>query len=188
MSKSTNSTCTAVLPIVTMHFFNDRHACYDAVERYGADWQGTILDVLRHPDIPAADKLWALGCEGVCPAYIQRLCAVAFASSTPLADGRTVRDLMTDPRSTDALEVARRRAYGEATDEELAVAWAVAWAAAGDVARAAARAAAWAAAGDAAWAAAGDVAWAAAWAAARDVAWAAQIELAIVIIEKHTAA
>ena len=75
-----------------------------------------------------------------------------------------------DPRSWNAITVARRFAAGEATAEELAAAdaaaradaaaWAAAWAAA--AARAAADAAAWAAA----WAAA-DAA-AAAWATARD--------------------
>ena len=73
-----------------------------------------------------------------------------------------VRHLMTDSRSTNALDVAARHLRGEATDEELAAA------------RAAARDAAW----DAAWAAARDAAWAAAWAAARDAArdaaWASE--------------
>jgi len=80
-----------------------------------------------------------------------------------------VQHLMTDERSRNALVVARRFAQGQATQEELAAAWAAArdaaWAA-----RDAARAAAWAAARDAAWAAAR----AAAWAAARDAAWAAR--------------
>jgi len=53
-----------------------------------------------------------------------------------------VRSLMTDERSTSALDVAARYLRGEATDEELAAA------------RHAARAAAWDAACDAAWAAA----------------------------------
>ena len=65
-----------------------------------------------------------------------------------------------------AIEVARRFAAGEASQEEMAAARAAAWAAARaaawDAARAAASAAAWAAASDAAW----DAAWAAAWAAA----------------------
>ncbi len=74
-----------------------------------------------------------------------------------------VRNLMTDERSTDALDVAARHLRGEATDEELA--------AAGAAARDAAWAAAGAAARDAAWArdAAGAAAWARA--AARDAAW-----------------
>ena len=64
---------------------------------------------------------------------------------------RQVQHLMTDPRSIAALDVAERHARGDATDAELAAAWA-----AGDAARdaavaadVAARAAAWAA-GDAA--------------------------------------
>ena len=76
--------------------------------------------------------------------------------------GRQVQHLMTDPRSTAALDVAERHANGNATDKELAAA------------RAAARAAAWAAARAAAWAAAWDAARDAAWAAAWAAAWDAQ--------------
>ena len=95
-----------------------------------------------------------------------RLFAVWCARNTPLADGRTTGDLLTDPRSLAALEVAERFANGEATRQELNAAGAAAWDAAG-AAQNAAGAAAW----DAAWAAqnaAGAAAWDAAWAAARD--------------------
>jgi len=98
-----------------------------------------------------------------------------------------------DPRSVEAVDVAERYANGQADDEDLNAAWAVARDAAWAVARAAAWAAAWAAAEDAAWAAARaaaedaardaaraaaeDAAWAvaraAAWAVARAAAWAA---------------
>jgi hypothetical protein len=93
-----------------------------------------------------------------------------------------------DPRSRRAIEVKRLWLDGQATDEELAAAWAAAWdaawdaarfaaeAAARDAARAAAWAAAWDAARDAAWAAARDAAWAAAWVAARDAAWDAALD------------
>ena len=93
---------------------------------------------------------------------------------------RQVQYLLTDQRSLDALDVAERYANGEATDDELAVAWdaardaardaamAVAWDAARDAARDAAEAAARDAARDAAMAAARDAAEDAAWAA-----WAA---------------
>jgi hypothetical protein len=81
---------------------------------------------------------------------------------------RRVQHLMTDPRSVAALDVAERHANGQATDEELKVAWDAAnaaWAAANaawDAARAAALDAAGAAAN-----AARDAAWYAAWATAR---------------------
>jgi hypothetical protein len=85
----------------------------------------------------------------------------------------SVRHLMKDKRSTDAIDVARRFAKGEASKEERDAAWA----AAGDAACAAARDAACAAARDAAWAAARAAACAAAGDAARDAArdaaWAA---------------
>ena len=83
-----------------------------------------------------------------------------------------VRHLMTDPRSTAALDVAARHLRGEATDEELAAARAAAAAESSvlDAARAASRDAARAAPRDAAWASA----WASADAAARDAERAAQ--------------
>jgi hypothetical protein len=72
-----------------------------------------------------------------------------------------------DPRSVAACDVAERYANGEATDDELAAAWA----------------AAWAAARDAAWAAA----WAAARAAARDAARAAQSSKLLEMLGEVTA-
>ena len=74
-----------------------------------------------------------------------------------------VRHLMTDPRSTNALDVARRHLAGDASDEELAAASDAARAAWGAVASDAARGAAWAA-----WGAAEAAVW-----AARAAAWAA---------------
>lgn len=91
-----------------------------------------------------------------------RMFAIWCARNTPMSDGRKTGDLLTDPRSLAALEVAERYANGNATDGELAAARDAARDAAGDAAGAAAwdsaRAAAWAAARAAAWAAARDAA------------------------------
>lgn len=93
-----------------------------------------------------------------------RLFACWCVRNTPLADGRTVWDLLEDERSKKAVEVAEKYAQGEATDEELkaalAAVLAVAWSAARDAALATSLAVAWSAAREAAWAAA--------WAAAMD--------------------
>ena len=78
-----------------------------------------------------------------------------------------------DPRSTDAVRVARLFANGDTTADELTAARAAAGAAARAAARAAAGAAARAAAGAAAWDAAGAAARAAARAASWDASWAA---------------
>lgn len=90
-----------------------------------------------------------------------RLFAVWCARGTPLPDGRKTGDLLTDPRSLAALDVAERYADNNATDEELRAARDAAWAALA-AARGAARDA--------------EAAWAAAWAAAGDAAWDAQAD------------
>jgi hypothetical protein len=98
-------------------------------------------------------------------------CASRALKRTAKATGKP-----SDPRSLEAVKVARRFARGRATIQELNAARDAAWAA---------RAAAWDEAWDAAWAAAGAAAWAAraaAWDAARaaagdaarDAAWAAR--------------
>ena len=111
-----------------------------------------------------------------------RLFACWCVRNTPLHDGRTAWDLLTDKRSQTAVEVAERYADGLATQDELDAAWAAAWAAARNARVAAGRAArdARVAAGAAArnarvaaGAAARD-ARVAAWDAARDAAWDAQ--------------
>ena len=123
--------------------FADTHAslvkAWEACTR--SDWMLWLLRNVKHDD-PKTYRLFVCWC----------------VRNTPLVDGRTVWDLLTDDRSKNAVIVAEKHANGEATDEELAAAW------------------------DAAWAAVRDAAWAAAWAAARDAArdaaraaaWAAQ--------------
>ena len=169
--------------------------CYDPSRYLAEDWTGTALDVLDVTDCPAADRIWVV--LGMMSENDRRLAACCFVRRTPIGDGRTVWDLLTDDRSKRAVEVAERFADGEATERELDAAWdaardaawdvawdvaAAAWAAARDAARAAARAAARDAARDAAWDVAWDVArdaaWAAARAAARAAAWAAARDVA----------
>jgi len=138
--------------------------CYSPQDRYG-DCPKTFVDLLNVVGIPTEDLIWAFS---VCPKISdreKRLFAVRCARETPIDEGRMTGELITDPRSISALDVAERFANGAATSEELAAARAAARAAAW----AAARAAAWAAA----WAAARAAAWDAAWDAARDAAGAA---------------
>jgi hypothetical protein len=77
-----------------------------------------------------------------------RLFACRCVKETPIGDGRTVWDLLTDDRSRNAVEVAERYANGDATDDELTSAMYAASTAAWDAASAAARTAARAAALD----------------------------------------
>lgn len=136
-----------------------------------ADWLVWISDKLGHRSDDRTLRLFAIWC----------------ARNTPLADGRKTGDLLTDPRSLAALEVAERYAHGNATDDELYAArsaaqaaarhtaWDAARSAAQDVARDAARDAAWDAAWDAAQDAARDAERDATWDAAQAAAWDAQV-------------
>lgn len=172
----------AIAPVcVTLNAIREHGPCSDGWKKLLAHLGKTqsddeplpLLTILESNGLD--DAIWALRALPDADMPKARLFAVACA--------RDVQHLMADPRSVVALDVAERYAKGEATDSELAAAWAAAgaaWAAAGD-ARFAARAAwaasdaAGAAAWAAAWAAAGDArdAARAAWAAARDAAWAA---------------
>lgn len=147
--------------------FAEHKPCYNPAEKYG-EWEGTILDLMEHPNIPDEDKIWAFTREGIADDKTLRLFAVACA--------RRVQHLMKDKRSLDALDVAERYANGEATEDELAAARDAAWAAANDAAAAAANGAARAAAR----AAESD----AAWAAASETESNAQVEIAIELLTK----
>ena len=109
-----------------------------------------------------------------------RLFACWCIRNTPLKNGGTVWDLLTDDRSKNAVKIAEQFANGKATKEELAAAGvaaraaaedaggAITWDGAGDPGGAVTWAAAEAATEDAARATAEAAAWAAAWAVAKD--------------------
>ena len=123
--------------------------------------------------------IWVATQERVFSDCDNRNMACRFVRETPIGDGRTVWDLLTDERSRNAVIVAERYCNGEATKEELAAAREAAREAERAVARAVVRAAAavaTGAAGAATWAAraAGAATWTAEQAAAaRAVAMAA---------------
>lgn len=120
--------------------FTDEDADRESYIRFRHDAEIPLLDILKSNGLD--DALWSLRCVSGADRDI-RLFAVWCA--------RHVEHLMEDHRSKDALNVAERFANGNASDEELAAAWAAARAAAEDAARDAAGEAAWAAAWDAAW-------------------------------------
>ena len=91
--------------------------CYDPSRYLAEDWTGTALDVLDVTDCPAADRIWVV--LGMMSENDRRLAACCFVRRTPIGDGRTVWDLLTDDRSRKAVEVAERFADGEATEREL---------------------------------------------------------------------
>ena len=190
----------SLLNLIPAEFCEAAKACAE-----GRDWalsQPSMADVWDN--CPRVDwLLWIVDKMGKRPDdRTLRSFAVWCARNTPLSDGRKTGDLLTDPRSLAALEVAERFADGQATNDELyaaqdaawdaardaaqaaaraaardaaqAAAQAAAWDAAPAAARGAARAAAWDAARDAVRDAARDAAQAAAWAAAWDAAWDAQ--------------
>ncbi len=132
-------------------------------EGWGADDPLPIARIVETNGLQ--DALWALRAVPSCE-RLARLFACACAERVLLRERAAGRE--PDARSWAAVDVARRHADGQSTDEELAAAWA----AARDAAWAAARAAAW----DAAGAAARDAAWDAARAAARAAAGDSEIK------------
>jgi hypothetical protein len=156
------------------------HVC-TALQLLTGRWLGPevwIVEVRGKSDLSSSDKSCHEQARIVGPTYWNERAARLFAAdcaerTLPLYE----KQLPQDMRPRQAIETARRFANGEATQNDLAAAWAAAgaaaWAAAWAAARDAARAAAWAAARAAAWAAAGAAAWDAARAAAWDAAGAA---------------
>jgi hypothetical protein len=155
-------------------FLAGHRACIKSLDWLG----GRDLRACWH-DCPRGDWLLWLLIRIKCDDSTLRLLGCAMVQRTPLADGRTVWDLLTDERDRNVVEVTERYARGEASDEGMRTARAAAveaaraaaWSAARAAAVEAARAAAWSAARDAAWYSAWYSARAAAWAADRDAAW-----------------
>ena len=160
----------------------DPEPCYDPTKYLPEGWSGTLIDILNVTDCPLEDRLWVV--TGFLDDRANRLFAVWCAKEAlKLIDNP-------DPRSVAACDVAERYANGQATDDELAAAWAAAraaaWAATWTAGLAAAWAATWAAARSAARDAARAAVRAAAWAAARAAAWdAAQLAHLIEMIEEE---
>ena len=74
--------------------------------------------------------LWALDRIGYDDKKTLRLYACACVRRTPLANGRTVWDLLPDERSRTAIDIAERYANGNASVDDLTAAGTAAWAAA----------------------------------------------------------
>jgi hypothetical protein len=92
----------------------------------GREWANQVNDLrdawdkCQRPDW----MLWALRRIGFNDDKKYRLYACQCVRGTPLADGRTLWDLLTDARSRTAIEVAERFAEGKATEEERHAAYA----------------------------------------------------------------
>ena len=115
---------------------------HDACEE-GVAWalqyetSASAWDACERPDW----MLLAIDSVGVSDPHKNRLFAIWCARHTPLGDGRTTWDLLSDERSRRAVEVAELFAAGKATEEELSAARSAAESAAESAARSAARSA-----------------------------------------------
>jgi len=103
-----------------LDYIRRRRACAQGMAI--AEQHETLTEAIRA--CPLEYKLWALG--NLMPQRIRVGIAAHIVRHTPLADGRTVYDLMTDERSRAALDVCDRYAAGAATDDDLTAAWAAA--------------------------------------------------------------
>ena len=123
-----------------------------SLPQYGDDDRIPLSLVLETNGLD--DALWALRAvvegEEAERDRVSRQFACRCIRETPLASGGITWDLLTDPRSRHAVEVAEKYAVGDATQEELDAAWGTAFAA---------RDAAWNASRNAALGAASSAAW-----------------------------
>lgn len=163
----------------TFNLAKQADACAEGIDKMraalGPDWPDDkpipLTLVLQHCGIE--DAVWALRCTLESNDRLARLFACDCAAHVlPLFEAAHP----SDSRPRQAIEVARRFAMGEASNEELNAAWAAAWAAAATDAEARTAAWAWAAAATEAAAVTRDAMWeAAVWAqdaAAEAAAWA----------------
>jgi hypothetical protein len=77
----------------------------------------TIVDLLRADHIPPEDRLWVALHECFCSTSLMRLFSCDCAERALISEREAGRD--PDPRSWDAVAVARRYTRGEATGAEL---------------------------------------------------------------------
>ena len=116
----------------TKDFLRQHDACID-----GAKWALSVSDdmsdvwdaMIEHGK--HAWLIWTATRPGVFPDpyTVLRKLVCRFIREIPLADGRTVWDLLTDEHSRKAVEVAEAYADGKATYEELEAAYYAAYAA-----------------------------------------------------------
>ena len=111
----------------TRDFLKKHRACAD-----GAKWALSMSDDMADvwDAMLSQEKwewlIWTLSRPGVFPESVLRKMVCKFIRKTPLSDGRTVWDMLTDERSRKAVEVAERYADRKAMNEELYAACAAA--------------------------------------------------------------
>jgi hypothetical protein len=164
------------MPVTTFEKLKKQGACEEGyrklakalggISSFGKDEPITLIQILDSNGLD--DAIWALRACDDCDRFARELVCDFADECLPIFEKQAPKD----NRPRKAIEVARRYARGEATQEELGAAMAAARDAAWKAALAA-RAAAWTAAWAAEWKAA-----LAARAAARDAAWAAERDAA----------
>lgn len=96
-------------------YFRELDACNDSTEwAKGKKNLREVWDTCERADW----MIWALRRIGFKDDRKYRLYACAYVRGTPLANGRTLWDLLIDERSRKAIEVAERYAEGKASEEE----------------------------------------------------------------------
>ena len=124
---------TKLLSLTPTQFCEETHACQEGA-LFATKKHPTMRSVWEH--CPRTDWMcWILNALDVPPdEKAVRLYMVWCARNTPMADGRVTGTLLTNPRSTEALDAAEGYANGTVSADQLSAA------------RSAARSAAWSAA------------------------------------------
>jgi hypothetical protein len=88
--------------------------CYDPNKFFPEKWEGTALDILLHPLIPAKDKLWVVLRTQALDLPVLRIVVVSFA--------RALLNLLAgeaDPNIVSACDIAEKYANNQASAAEL---------------------------------------------------------------------
>lgn len=86
---------------------------YDPARHFPPRWKGTLIDILNNEACPVDTRLALV--LALLPEKRRITAAMYLVRNTPLGDGRTVADLITDERLIDAMHVYERYVAGDVT-------------------------------------------------------------------------
>ena len=92
---------------------------YDPAIHFPARWRGTLIDILDNEACPVDTRLALV--LALLPDKQRITASIYLVRNTPLTDGRTVADLITDERLIEAMQVYERYVAGDVTFRDVLI-------------------------------------------------------------------